>query len=78
MYRAAIDQARSEAATPPHVPDPAEPAFLPVRVAGAQAHTPGRAGVAVVIGSGWRVVVGPGFDAETLRRVVAVLEGRSC
>jgi hypothetical protein len=76
-YRAAIDQARSEAATP-QVPDQAEPAFLPVRVAEAQAHTPGRAGVAVVIGSGRRVVVAPGFDAETLRRVVAVLEGRSC
>lgn len=76
-YRAAIDQARGEVATP-QVPDPAEPAFLPVRVAEAQAHTPGRAGVAVVIGTGRRVVVGPGFDAETLRRVVAVLEGRSC
>jgi hypothetical protein len=76
-YRAAIDQARSEAVTP-QVLDLAEPAFLPVRVAEAQARTPGRAGVAVVIGSGRRVVVGPGFDAETLRRVVAVLEGRPC
>jgi hypothetical protein len=34
--------------------------------------------VAVVIGSGRRVVVGPGFDSETLRRVIAVLEGRPC
>jgi hypothetical protein len=37
-----------------------------------------RSGVEVVIGAGWRVVIGRGFDAETLRRVVAVLEGRMC
>jgi hypothetical protein len=78
-YRAAIDRARGKAAAAP-VPDQARPAFLPVKVAGARARqrTPGRAGVAVVIGPGRRVVVGPGFDAETLRRVVAVLEDRPC
>jgi hypothetical protein len=78
-YRAAIGQARGKAAAAP-VPDPARPAFLPVEVAGArvQERTPGRAGVAVVIGPGRRVVVAQGFDAETLRRVVAVLEGRPC
>ena len=37
-----------------------------------------RSGVEIVLGPGRRVVVGPGFDAETLRRVVAVLEGRPC
>jgi hypothetical protein len=78
-YRAAIDQARGEAAAAP-VRDQARPTFLPVEVsgAGAQRGTPGRAGVAVVIGPGRRVLVAPGFDAETLRRVVAVLEGRPC
>ena len=78
-YRAAIDRVRSKAVAA-QVPDQATPAFLPVQVADVQAqqHTPGRAGVAVVIGSGRRVVVTPGFDAETLRRVVAVLEDRSC
>jgi hypothetical protein len=76
--RAAIDKARSDAAT--QVPDQVEAAFLPVRVAeeGTQTHTTGRAGMAVVIGSGRRIVVAPGFDAETLRRVIAVLEDRPC
>ena len=63
----------------PHPPP--VPAFLPVRVvrgrrrasrrrtARASRSCSGRAG-----GSS----IGPGFDAETLRRVVAVLEGRPC
>jgi hypothetical protein len=38
----------------------------------------GCSGVAVVLGEGRRVVVRAGFDAETLRRVVAVLEDRTC
>lgn len=76
-YRAAIDRARTEAAAA-QVPDQAKPVFLPVEIANAQARTPGRAGVAVVIGPGRRVVVAQGFDAETLRRVLAVLEGRPC
>ena len=58
----------------------AVPAFLPVRVvqavAGSEASD--RSGVEIVIGAGRRVVIGPGFDSETLRRVVAVLEGRPC
>jgi hypothetical protein len=59
----------------------AVPAFLPVRVvdqavAGGEASE--RSGVEIVIGAGRRVVIGPGFDSETLRRVVAVLEGRPC
>jgi hypothetical protein len=78
-YREAIDRARGEALAA-KAPDRARPAFLPVRVADvpARGRTPGRAGVAVVIGPGRRVVVAPGFDAETLRRVVAVLEDRPC
>lgn len=79
VHRAAIERARSEVVAALG-PDQAEPAFLPVRVADARtrARTPGRAGLAIVIGSGRRVVVKPGFDAETLRRVVAVLEDRPC
>ncbi|MGE3818072.1 MAG: hypothetical protein AB7I30_01435 [Isosphaeraceae bacterium] len=78
-YRAAIDRARSEVIAA-QVPVQATPAFLPVRVADVPTRnrSPARAGVAVVIGSSRRIVVTPGFDEETLRRVVAVLEDRSC
>jgi hypothetical protein len=56
------------------------PAFLPVRVAEvtASSQPPERTGVEIVLGAGRRVVVGVDFDSETLRRVVAVLEGRPC
>jgi hypothetical protein len=60
----------------PSAPAPS-PAFLPVRVTEGREASDG-SGVEVVIGVGRRVVVGAGFDAETLRRVVAVLEGRTC
>lgn len=78
-HRAAVARARSEVVAA-QVPDQAKPAFLPVRVADARprARTSRRAGLAIVIGAGRRVVVTPGFDAETLRRVVAVLEDRPC
>ena len=78
----AVEDARREAQG--HVDEPAAsaavPAFLPVRVvqAAAVGEASDRSGVEVVIGAGRRVVIGPGFDAETLRRVVAVLEGRMC
>lgn len=54
------------------------PAFLPVRLAEITAPTPepmGRSAIEVVLGGGRRIVVGPGFDPETLRLVVAALEG---
>jgi hypothetical protein len=83
--RAAIDEARRE--VPPAVgarvhrdTSAPGPAFLPVRVADAAARNrvSGRSGVVIVLGPGRRVVIAPGFDPETLRRVVAVLEGRPC
>jgi lambda repressor-like predicted transcriptional regulator len=61
--------------------DTETPRFLPVAVLSA---TPGAdsqascATIEVVLPSGSRIAVTPGFDAETLRRVVAVLEARSC
>lgn len=61
--------------------DAETPRFLPVTVLGA---TPGAdsqasgATIEVVLPSGSRIAVTPGFDAETLRRVVAVLEARTC
>ena len=65
----------------PSAPDPA-PAFLPVRLAEV-ASTPApelknRDTIEVVLRTGLRVVVGPGFDQETLRRVVAALESFPC
>jgi hypothetical protein len=78
----AVEAARREAQGPvDEPPAPATvPAFLPVRVvqAAAVGEASDRSGVEVVIGAGRRVVIGAGFDAETLRRVVAVLEGRMC
>ena len=70
-----VKAARSSHEVAPPVPSPA---FLPVRLAEVAAPSPepaGRAAIEVVLGGGRRVVVGPGFDAETLRRVVAALEG---
>jgi hypothetical protein len=78
----AVEEARREARG--HVDEPpasaVAPAFLPVRVVQAVAgsEVSDRPGIEIVIGSGRRVVIGPGFDSETLRRVVAVLEGRPC
>ena len=54
------------------------PAFLPVRFAGTVPPPPGpknHAALEVVLNGGRRIVVSPGFDPETLRRVVAALEG---
>ena len=84
--RRAVEEARraARAAEAPQAhrplrPDPA-PAFLPVRIAEVTvaARPPERTGVEIVLGTGRRVVVGVDFDTETLRRVVAVLEGRPC
>nr|WP_083670245.1 hypothetical protein [Singulisphaera sp. GP187] len=81
-FNRAVEAARREAQGPVDEPpaSAAAPAFLPVRVV--QAAAAGKASdcssVEVVIGAGRRVVIGAGFDAETLRRVLAVLEGRMC
>jgi hypothetical protein len=78
----AVEDARREAQV--HVDEPpasaAVPAFLPVRVVqvAAVGEASDRSGVEIVIGPTRRVVIGPGFDSETLRRVVAVLEDRPC
>lgn len=61
--------------------DAETPRFLPVAVLGAIPHTDSRdacATIEVVLPSGSRIAVTPGFDAETLRRVVAALEARTC
>jgi hypothetical protein len=61
--------------------DAETPRFLPVAVLSATPETSSQASCAtieVVLPSGSRIAVTPGFDAETLRRVVAVLEARTC
>jgi transposase len=56
--------------------DAAAPAFVPVQVVPEEAEAEG---VTVVLAGGRTVRVRPGFDAATLRRVVAVLEeGTPC
>jgi lambda repressor-like predicted transcriptional regulator len=57
------------------------PRFLPVAVLDPTTATHAQvtsAAIEVVLKSGPRIAVTPGFDAETLRRVVAVLESRPC
>ena len=57
------------------------PQFLPVAALGSTAanHSPAvSATIEVVLPGGPRIAVTPGFDAETLRRVVAALEDRPC
>jgi len=81
-HKDALEQARrEEGAVGDSAEDsPAAQAFLPVRVRDAEPECggAGHSGVEVVLGEGRRVVIGAGFDAETLRRVVAVLEDRAC
>lgn len=84
----AVEEARRESLSNPAGPGHFEgipaaepsPAFLPVHVAEVPAASLStrRSGVEVVLGSGRRVSLEAGFDPETLRRVVAVLEGRPC
>jgi lambda repressor-like predicted transcriptional regulator len=61
--------------------DAEAPRFLPVTVLDATPDTNSRASCAtieIVLPGGPRIAVTPGFDAETPRRVVAVLEARPC
>jgi hypothetical protein len=51
--------------------------FVPVQVVADAARTPASA-LEVVLADGRAVRVAPGFDAATLRQLLAVLEGRPC
>jgi hypothetical protein len=77
-HKDALEEARREAGMGDDTLS-ADP-FVPVRVLEAEPEWEGagRSGIEVVIGAGRRIAVGAGFDAETLLRVVAVLEGRPC
>ena len=54
-----------------------EPAFVPVQVV-ADAVPAQASALEVVLVDGRAVRVAPGFDAATLRQLLAVLEGRPC
>ena len=72
--RLAIDLSRREPHAGPALDGQAPtPAFLPVRLAEPVPTGATGPGVEVVLGPGRRIAVAPGFDPETLRRVVAVL-----
>jgi hypothetical protein len=86
----AIEEARRLEAGPhaepvkiarPSTPQPT-PAFVPVRlrplIAPPTSEPAPRPAIEVIVGAGRRVVVERGFDAETLRQVVAALEAGPC
>jgi hypothetical protein len=81
-HKEALEKARREAGAGGESTDnpPTAEAFLPIRVRDAEPEHRGMgcSGVEVILGEGRRVVIEAGFDAETLRRVVAVLEDRTC
>jgi hypothetical protein len=81
-HKEALEKARRAAGAGGKSTDnpPTPEGFLPVRVRDAEpGHGEmGYSGVEVVFGEGRRIMVETGFDAETLRRVVAVLEDRTC
>jgi hypothetical protein len=73
-----VDSPKSRKPSPPK----STPAFVPVRlrqlVSSSTIESVQRSSIEVILGAGRRVIVERGFDAETLRRVVAALESGSC
>ena len=59
--------------------DAERPLFVPIRLRTDDPPIPGPQALEVLLGSGRRIRVAPGFDATTLRQLLAVLEeGASC
>jgi hypothetical protein len=59
--------------------DAEQPAFVPIRLRTDDLPAPDGKTLEVLLGSGRRIRVAPGFDAATLRQLLAVLEeGTSC
>ena len=76
-HRLAIEQARRETHDDRDPGEkPSATAFLPVHLAEPIPAT--GSGIELVLAAGRRIVVAAGFDPETLRRVIAVLEDRPC
>jgi len=71
----AADEPRAERISPREE----SPVFLPVQVVEAAARAKeDHTGVEVVLSAGRRISLRAGFDVDTFRRVVAVLEERPC
>ena|SRR6185312_8845384 len=77
-HKSALERVQQAAGTTEEPPKAT--AFLPVRLVDAPREYDGasRSGVEIFLGVGRRIAVEAGFDSETLRRVVAVLEDRPC
>lgn len=76
-WRRIIAQRDREVATPSSAANHGEadgPAFVPISITA----MPTTATLEIVLGQGRVVRVPAGFDAQTLRQVLAVLEGPSC
>jgi hypothetical protein len=79
-FRRRLYQAPSSLALSGPNEPPAAPAFLPVTVLPDPPRpelTTQRA-LELILPDGRRIAVAPGFDADTLRRLLCVLEGPSC
>jgi hypothetical protein len=84
-HRIAIEKARRQATTDATLrevlaPPATTPAFVSIEVApdATPPRRPEFSGVEIVLSSGQYVRVAPGFDRDTLRRVITVLEDRLC
>jgi hypothetical protein len=78
-FRKRLYQSRPVVVTslPGEATPPTEPVFLPVTIL-ADALDPAPQRLELILPHGRRVAVPPGFDADTLRRLLSVLEGPPC
>ena|SRR5438045_3519762 len=81
-FRKHLYQASTPKPTPanPLAPDDAAPHFLPVTILPdpIPAAASSRQSLELLLGNGRRIAVAPGFDPQTLRQLIAVVEERPC
>jgi hypothetical protein len=58
--------------------DPPDVSFLPIHVVAEPGRTVGASGVEISLAGGRRLLIQPGFDHDTLRQVLRVLEESTC
>jgi len=79
-FRKRLYQKSTPKPTPANPPSAAAPHFFPVTIL--PDHTPLSTATThaleLVVSNGRRIVVAPGFDPQTLRRLLAVVEDRPC
>ncbi len=74
LYQSRPPEVTSQRTVAPASP---EPTFLPVTIL-ADSPYPTPQPLELILSHGRRVAVAPGFDADTLRRLLSVLEGPPC